>query len=160
ADTLPVKVYKDVARGASVPDNDGETPSEVAPADGQQFLVANFESNDPHWEPDSGDVPKTVATLQLQGNEKGELFTTDQGTMQGGTRAASVAEDAEPEAATIRIDTAEQAQTLSLVDGERQDSDVPQVYEAGTNVELSDVEEVEGTFEHLDEQERIGGEVA
>src|SRR5699024_1529383 len=59
ADTLPVKVYKDVARGASVPDSDGETPSEVAAADGQQFLVANFESNDPHWEPDSGDVPKT-----------------------------------------------------------------------------------------------------
>lgn len=159
-DTLPTKVYKDVARGASVSNSDsGAKPDEVAPADGQQFLVAEFESDDPHWAPDTGDVPRTTATLQLRGNEEANLFTTGDGTMQGGTVVASVPEDADPADATIRIDTKEQTQTLSLLDGKRRDTDVPQVYEAGTEIELDDVKKVKGTIEGSREDYRVEGEI-
>lgn len=160
-DTLPVNVYQNVARHAEVSNQDGDdTPTEVVPADGQQFLVANFESNDPQWEPANGDVPDTSATLQLRGDEETELFSTEHGSMRDGTVVASVPERAGPDDATIRIETEQHDQTLSLVDGKRRDTDVPQVYEAGTEVGVGEVDRVEGTFERLDHEERIGGEVA
>lgn len=162
ADTLPAKVYQDVANGGGLSNKDGdEKPSEVAPADGQKFLVAEFESDDPEWEPDSGDVPETVASLQLRSNEKADLFNTEERTMQGGTVVASVPEDAKSADASIRIDTDERTQTLSLLDGKRADTNVPQVCEAGTDVEIGKVEEIEDTFEDFtDEKQRVGGEVS
>lgn len=157
-DTLSVEVVEEL--GGEVEQPDDEEPVEaVQAADGHVFWVARYSSDDPQWEP-RGEVPDSTATLALAGNEVAEVFTTSEGTMHRGTLVASVPTGSGADAGILQVETDGKFQALSLLDGSRVASDVEHIYQAaGHQVEVTEAEVFEQTFEGLTGEQRLAGSV-
>ncbi len=145
-DTLDADVYTDLTGAAPGTDAEGRPIEVVHPADGQVFYAAEYSSDDPRWAP-RGEIPESVASVVVEGNNVAEVFDTAEGTMHRGTIVVSVPADLKPDSAVLEVETDEKFQSLSLLDGRRVSSDVDQVYEiVDHRAEVSSAEEFEETF--------------
>ncbi len=145
-DTLDVDVYADLGGNAPSVNDEGEPIEEVYPAEGQAFFAVEYSSDDPQWEP-RGDIPDSVASVVINGNDVAEVFSTADGTMQRGTIVASLPADSAPDAAVLEVETAGKFQSLSLLNGKRVNSDVEHIYDVvDRRVEIGKAEEFEETF--------------
>lgn len=163
--TLSAAVYEDLTGEEAVieaesMDEEDEPVETVAPAEGQVFLIANYASDDPKWEP-RGNEPDSEASILIAGNEIAEAFSTDDGTMQRGTIVANVPAEASPDSAVLEVETDEAFQSLSLLDGSRVSSDVEHIYGVtGSTVEVVSAEEFEETFKTwVGDDARMAGSV-
>lgn len=146
--TISAEAYEDITGDTPPRDDDGERPSEVRAEDGHLFVVASFETRDPQWEP-RGKTPETKAVLQVESSDVTQLFSTEDGSRHSSTIVASVPQDAEPEDAVIEIETAKAYQSVSLLTGERVDTDMPQAYPGPHEVTIESAEELDTSFDHF-----------
>jgi len=157
--TIPVDAYEDITGDRLRVDSDEEAPTEVRAADGHVFVVADYETTDPQWPP-RGEEPRTEATLRVQGSEVGRLFSTADGARHTGTLVVSLPKDPAPGDAVIEIETDDAFQSVSLVDGTRVDTDVPQAYPGPQEVTLESAERLDVSFPHWHRGEiSVQGEV-
>lgn len=161
-DALDADVYTDLTDDEPGRGADGELVQKVYPAEGESFYAVTYRSDDPRWEPGDNELPESTASIVVSGNEMSEVFTTDEETKQQGTAVVSVPEDSRPDEALLEVRTDEKAQSLSLVNGRRVSTDVPQVYQvADHTVRVTDVEEFEENFTGwTGSDQRIAGKVA
>lgn len=160
AESLSPEVYEDLTDETPVAEDEEQPVEAVSPADGQIFLIATYTSNDPQWEP-RGNEPDSEASILLSGNEVGEAFSTDDGTMQRGTIVVSAPADSSPDAAVLEVETDEAFQSLSLVDGSRVATDVEHIYgTAESTVEVVSAEEFDETYKDwVGDDSRMAGSV-
>ncbi|WP_212732773.1 hypothetical protein [Streptomyces sp. TP-A0874] len=160
-DTLTAEVYADLAGTSPGVDREGKPVKEVYPAKNQAFYAVEYSSDDPQWEP-RGEIPDSVASVVVNGNDVAEVLRTDEGTMHRGTIVASLPADSAPDSAVLEVETDGKFQSLSLLDGHRVSSDVEQVYEvADRDVKVSSVDEFEKNFTGwTGDKQRIAGSVA
>ncbi len=157
--TIPVDAYEDITGDRLRVDSGEEAPTEVRAADGHVFAVAKYETTDPQWRP-RGEEPRTEATVRVQGSEVGRLFSTADGTRHTGTLVVSLPKDHGPADAVIEIETDDAFQSVSLVDGTRVDTDVPQAYPGPQEVTLESAERLDVSFPHWHRGEiTVQGEV-
>ena len=143
---IPADVFEEVS-GDSPGLNDDEEPiTEVHAADGHVFYLAKFNSSDPGWEV-GGDDPDTSVTLHSANDEIDSVFSTRDGTAQQGTIVISLPEESSPDAASLRSETADKKQSLSIITGERLSSDIDYIYEAtDKSVELVSADSINESF--------------
>src|SRR5690625_2500106 len=133
----------------------------VVPAPGEKFLAATYTSTDPRLPTGGGSTPETQATLLIEGSEVTQVFSGS-GDRQQDTIVVAIPETAEPEDVVLEAKTSSSRrsdedviQMISLIDGSRVDTDIPQAYAIADweAVEVSDA----GTMEF--EYERITGDL-
>ncbi|MEE6286771.1 hypothetical protein V2J52_03780 [Georgenia sp. MJ173] len=157
--TLSAEVYEDLTGDRLQPDEDGEVPAEVRPADGHVFLVAEFETSDPQWEP-RGNEPRTEGLLRVDGDSGTEVIDTRDDSRTTGTVVLSLPADADPDHAIIELETAGAFQSVSLVDGTRVATDVPHAYPGPAEVTIESAERLDDSFEHwISDHATVQGEV-
>lgn len=158
-------VYEDVTGGAPEADDpedlaEDEVVESVRAADGYQFYVAKFSSSDPQWK-FTENLPRTTGTLRVNGSEVEQVLNTDNSTRYQATIIVSLAEGATAKDAVIEIETQEKLQSISLIDGQRVTTDVPQTYEsAGLTAQVTSADEIdEGFIGWAKQDDRVNGKV-
>lgn len=158
-------VYEDITGKEPVADEPIDPESDekiesVTAADGHQFFVAKFSSTDPQWEP-RGEIPRTEGFLVVGGSELDRVLNTDDSTRYQGTIIVSLPQDAQAKDAVLEIETQDKRQSISLVDGQRIDSQVPHVYEsAQVTAEVTSADEIdEGFIGWAKQDDRVAGKV-
>ncbi|HLR95976.1 MAG TPA: hypothetical protein VK053_15760 [Jiangellaceae bacterium] len=139
----------------------GDGVETVVPAPGEKFLAATYTSTDPRLPIGGGSTPETQASLLIEGSEVTQVFSGS-GDRQQDTIVVAIPETAEPEDVVLEAKTSSSRrsdedviQMISLIDGSRVDTDIPQAYAMADweAVEVSDA----GTMEF--EYERITGDL-
>lgn len=117
----------------------------IIPSDGETFILATIESEDPRW-PGGERTPTTEGELLVLGSPATGQWRLSLGSGERlqETYLLSVPSDPSPEDAVIEFVTSDVTQTISLVDGTRVDSAVEAIYQAGTQVSL----EGDGAYSH------------
>lgn len=158
---ISADVYEELAGDDPGTNDDGERIDEVYAAEDHVFYVAKFSTDDPQWEP-RGDVPTNEARLMLGNSESDVVFNTDDGSRHQGTLIASMPEDSSEDSVSLEVETDDKFQSLSLVTGERLDTDVEQVYKVlNKSAEISNADEITETFEAWSSgDDRVSGKVA
>lgn len=145
-DSLEASAYTALT-GEEAPQADEGTgaASVVLPGEGRQFLLASWESTDPEW----SFVDKVLSTaleIMVGGNRTLSLGPArPEDAERAGTVLAIVDKDPEPAAATLRAETEDGAQEISLVDGSITETLAPALYERELAVEVTDA----GSFETM-----------
>ncbi len=152
--TLNVDAYEDITGDRPEAEEGEESPEEVRPADGYVFVVADYETSDPQWQPQDA-APGSEGRLVVDGAVVTSVLDSEESVRQSGTIVVSVPEDHDSESAVLEVETDGAVQTVSLVDGTRVETDVPQAYPGPVEVEVADAERLDATFDHW-----IGGETA
>jgi|GEM_PF-3159934 len=131
--TLPIEVAEELAGHST----DFEPGDLVAAADGETFVVAVLQADDPRWEPTDQQLTgssETETVLRVNGNPLTDPYLN----MEAGdqvTVAVSVPEEPQQDAVTLELVQEDVSQEISLVDGSRISSDVEHIYERPTTVE-------------------------
>src|SRR5690625_4266858 len=125
--TLPIEVAEELAGHST----DFEPGDLVAAADGETFVVAVLQADDPRWEPTDQQLTgssETETVLRVNGNPLTDPYLN----MEAGdqvTVAVSVPEEPQQDAVTLELVQDDVSQEISLVDGSRISSDVEHIYE-------------------------------
>ena len=126
-------------------DGGTELASVVLPGEGRQFLLASWESTDPEWS-FVDRVLSTALEIMVGGVRTLSLGPArPEDAERAGTVLAIVDKDPEPAAATLRAETEDRAQEISLVDGSITETLAPALYERELAVEVTDA----GSFETM-----------
>lgn len=142
-EALPKDLAEQVGGGTQ------EYAEQVKAAEGEAFYVAVLTADDPRHDYDgNADAPEITTGYRTDGNPIEGMSLPD--IQVGDTKAVVVSADAdaEPEDVTFEIEQDSVSQELSLVDGSRTHSDVEEIYERGTEVEVGDPSTWEVTAEH------------
>lgn len=109
--------------------------SPILPSDGETFLLATIESEDPRWTVGER-APDTEGRLLILDSPAAGVspLYLGSGERLQQTYLLSVPSNPAPEDVVLELVTSDAAQSLSLVDGTRVDSDVEAIYLAGTEV--------------------------
>lgn len=126
---------------------DGSLAATVLPGPQKQFLLAAWESTDPEWD-FIEKAPSTALHVMVGGNEAILVDSARPGDAErSGIVLAVVDAGAEPAAATVRAETEDGAQQISLVDGSITETVAPLLYERELEVEVSDADSFETVVE-------------
>ena len=145
-DSLEASAYTALT-GEEAPqaDEGTELASVVLPGEGRQFLLASWESTDPEWS-FVDRVLSTALEIMVGGVRTLSLGPArPEDAERAGTVLAIVDKDPEPAAATLRAETEDGAQEISLVDGSITETLAPALYERELAVEVTDA----GSFETM-----------
>lgn len=143
---ISADVYQDISGNSPGVTAEGEDIAQVHAADGHVFYIAKYTSSDPGW--DTGaDAPTTKVDLFAANDHITPVFRTTDGTAQQGTVIISLPEGSGAEAATLRSETSEKVQALSVVTGERVSSEVAHIYETvGKTIEMTSSDSINESF--------------
>lgn len=134
--TIPAEVAEEMT-GSS---GDFEPGDLVAAADGEVFLVAVLQADDPRWEPTDQQLTgssETETILRVGGNPLTDPYLSMEAGDQA-TVAVAVPEDPAQDEVTVELLQDDVSQEISLIDGTRIASDVEYIYDRPTTVEISE----------------------
>ncbi|MGC5626806.1 hypothetical protein ACPYO6_00990 [Georgenia sp. Z1344] len=152
-DTLPVDVAEQILAEDPSDETEFGDAEEVAAAEGETFVVAIVQVDDPRWEPVDDEIESYEATenvVRVEGSEVDldlELTPGEQVTV-----VLSVPDDAAPEDVVLESVAFDVSQEISLLDGTRTASGVEEIYARPTDVEVG-----EGAEWSHDYETRYGG---
>src|SRR5690625_4796240 len=135
----------------------GDGIETVVPAPGEKFLAATYTSTDPRLPMGGGSTPQTEAALLIEGSEVAQVFSGS-GDRQQDTIVVAIPETAEPEDVVLEAKTSSSRrsdedviQMISLIDGSRVDTDIPQAYAIADweAVEVSDAGTMDFHYERI-----------